>query len=180
MHDHCGNVRWIIVCLQVGSVSLLLLVPDSPDNLDELLVKLPAVSLQQLVQEWLPFSETSVSLPQLTIISSAINVTPFLRQLGIRSIFNATSADLRAAAVAPAVYVKSVTQDAFFSVSFTSVNGVGAVSAYLGKGVSTVLISDTRTRVLIGVWKITAQAHRKQIACSNSLFHNRSLDFGHL
>ena len=179
MHDHCGNLLWIIFCLQVGSVTLLLLVPDSADNLDELLVKLPAVSLQQLVQEWLPFSESSVSLPQLTIISNAINFTPFLRLLGIRSVFNATSADLSAAAVAPAIHIKSVTQDAFFSVSFTSVNAVGAVSTNLGKGVSTVLISGTRTQVLIGVWKITAQAHRKQIACSNSLFYKRALDFGH-
>lgn len=117
--------------LQVGTVTLLLLVPDSADNLDELLVKLPAVSLQQLVQEWLPFSEASVSLPQLTIVSSAINVTPFLRQLGIRSVFNATSGDLSAAMVAPAIHVKSVTQDAFFSVSFTSVNAVGSMSANL-------------------------------------------------
>ena len=161
-------------------MTLLLLVPDSADNLDELLEKLPAVSLQQLVQEWLPFSEASVSLPQLTIINSAINVTPFLRQLGIRSVFNATSADLTAAAVAPGIHVKSVTQDAFFSISFTSVNGVGAASANLGKSVSTVLISNPRTQLLIGVWKITAQAHRKQVVCSNSLFHNRSLDFGHL
>jgi hypothetical protein len=150
----------------VGTVTLLLLVPDSADNLDELLVKLSAVSLQQLVQEWLPYSETSVSLPQLTIISRAINVTPFLRQLGIRSVFNATSGDLSAATVAPAVHVKSVMQDAFFSVSFTSVNSVGSVSTNLGKGVSTVLITDTITQLLIGFWKITAQAHRKQTACS--------------
>ena len=154
-------------------MTLLLLVPDSADNLDELLVKLPAVSLQQLVQEWLPFSDSSVSLPQLTIISNAINFTPFLRLLGIRSVFNATSADLSAAAVAPAIHIKSVMQDAFFSVSFTSVNAVGAVSTNLGKGVTSVLFSGTRTQLLIGVWKITAQA------CSNSLFHNRSLDFDH-
>uniref|UniRef100_A0A1V1FVF5 Putative serine protease 61 n=1 Tax=Reticulitermes speratus TaxID=60591 RepID=A0A1V1FVF5_9NEOP len=128
---HQLNAHAVELPLQVGTVTLLLLVPDSADNLDELLVKLPAVSLQQLVQEWLPYSETSVSLPQLTIISSAINVTPFLRQLGIRSIFNATSGDLSAATVAPAVHVKSVTQDAFFSVSFTSVNSVGSASTNL-------------------------------------------------
>ena len=123
----------LIVCLQVGTVTLLLLVPDSADNLDELLVKLPAVSLQQLVQEWLPHSEVSVSLPQLTVISSATDITPFLRLLGIRSVFNATSGDLSAATVAPGVHVKSVTQDAFFSVSFTSVNSVGSVATKLGK-----------------------------------------------
>ena len=78
--------------------------------------------------------------------------------------------------VAPAIHVKSVTQDAFFSVSFTSVNAVGSMSANVGKGVSTVLISDSSIRLLIGVWKITAQAHRKQIACNNSLFQNRLLD----
>jgi hypothetical protein len=121
----------------VGTVTLLLLVPDSADNLDELLVKLPGVSLQQLVQEWLSYSEASVSLPQLSIVSSAIDVTPFLRQLGIRSVFNATSANLSAATAAPAVYVKSVTQHAFFSTSFVFVNSVGSVSTNLGKGFHT-------------------------------------------
>lgn len=119
-------------------MTLLLLVPDSSDNLDELLVKLPRVSLQQLVQEWLPHSEVSVSLPQFTIVSSAIDVTPFLRQLGIRTAFNTTSADLSAATAAPAVHVKSVTQDAFFSTSYVAVNSVGSVSTNLGKGFSTV------------------------------------------
>jgi hypothetical protein len=118
-------------------VTLLLVVPDSADNLDELLVKLPGVSLQQLVQEWLPHSDVSVSLPQLTIVSNAIDVTPFLRQLGIRLVFNATSADLSVATVAPAVHVKSVTQDAFFSTSFVSVNSVGSLSTNLGKGFRT-------------------------------------------
>jgi serine protease inhibitor len=122
----------------VGTVTLLLLVPDSSDNLDELLVKLPGVSLQELVQEWLPQSEVSVSLPQFTIVSSAIDVTPFLRQLGVRVVFNATSADLRAATAAPAVHVKSIMQDAFFSTSFIAVNSVGSVSTNLGKCFSTV------------------------------------------
>lgn len=119
-------------------MTLLLLVPDSSDNLDELLVKLPGVSLQELVQEWLPYSEASVSLPQFTIVSSAIDVTPFLRQLGVRAVFNVTSADLSAATTAPAAHVKSVTQDAFFSTSFVSVNSVGSVSTNLGRGFSTV------------------------------------------
>jgi hypothetical protein len=121
-------------------VTLLLVVPDSADNLDELLVKLPRVSLQQLVQEWLPHSDISVSLPQLTIVSNAIDVTPFLRQLGIRSVFNATSADLSVATVAPAVHVKSVIQDAFFSTSFVSVNSVGSLSTNLGKGLAVTLV----------------------------------------
>jgi hypothetical protein len=117
-------------------VTLLLVVPDSADNLDELLVKLPRVSLQQLVQEWLPHSDISVSLPQLTIVSNAIDVTPFLRQLGMRLVFNATSADLSVATAAPAVHVKSVIQDAFFSTSFVSVNSVGSLSANLGKSLT--------------------------------------------
>ncbi|PSN41682.1 hypothetical protein C0J52_07698 [Blattella germanica] len=117
--------------LEVRTVSLLLLVPDSADNLDELLVKLSKVSLQQLVQEWLPETEFSVSLPQFTIVSSSIDLTPFLRQLGIRSVFNASSANLSSASKSPSVYVKSVTQDAYFSTSFVAVNSVGAVSSNL-------------------------------------------------
>ncbi|KDR16748.1 leukocyte elastase inhibitor A-like [Zootermopsis nevadensis] len=128
---HQLNAHGVELPLEVGSVSLLLLVPDSSDNLDELLVKLPGVSLQQLVQEWLPHSEASVSLPQFTIVSSAIDVTQFLRQLGVRAVFNATSADLSAATPAPYVHVKSVIQDAFFSTSFVSVNSVGSVSTNL-------------------------------------------------
>lgn len=125
------NAHAVEIPLEVGMVTLLLVVPDSADNLDELLVKLPGVSLQQLVQEWLPRSDTTVSLPQLTIVSSAIDVTPFLRQLGIRLVFNATAADLSVATTAPVVHVKSVTQDAFFSTSFVSVNSVGSLSTNL-------------------------------------------------
>ena len=114
-------------------MNLLLLVPDSADNLDELLVKLSKVSLQTLVQEWLQPTEFSVSLPQLTIVSSNIDLTPFLRQLGLRSVFNSTSANLSTATKSPAVHVKSVLQDAYFSTSFVAVNSVGAVSTKLGK-----------------------------------------------
>lgn len=145
-------------------VTLLLVVPDSADNLDELLVKLPGVSLQQLVQEWLPRSDTSVSLPQLTIVSSAIDVTPFLRQLGIRLAFNATAADLSVATAAPVVHVKSVTQDAFFSTSFVSVNSVGSLSTNLGKCFST---EPSAVKFLIGVGNITAQSQRRQVTASS-------------
>ena len=143
-------------------VTLLLVVPDSADNL-ELLVKLPGVSLQQLVQEWLPRSDTTVSLPQLTIVSSAIDGTPFLRQLGIRLVFNATAADLSVATTAPVVHVKSVTQDAFFSTSFVSVNSVGSLSTNLGKCFST---EPSTVKFLIGVGKITAQSQRRQVTAS--------------
>jgi hypothetical protein len=139
--------------LKAGMVTLLLVVPDSADNLDELLVKLPRVSLQQLVQEWLPHSDISVSLPQLTIVSNAIDVTPFLRQLGIRSVFNATSADLSVATVAPAVYVKSVIQDAFFSTSFVSVNSVGSLSTNLGKRLAVTLVLGPLESIWVRDWQ---------------------------
>ncbi|KAJ4444246.1 hypothetical protein ANN_06037 [Periplaneta americana] len=125
------NANAIELPLEVETVTLLLLVPDSADNLDELLVKLSGISLQQLVQEWLPRSESSVALPQFAIISSGMDLTPFLRQLGIRSVFNATSADLSGATAAPTVHVKSITQDAYFTTSFVAVNSVGSVSTNL-------------------------------------------------
>ncbi|KAJ9577140.1 hypothetical protein L9F63_006262 [Diploptera punctata] len=124
------NAHAVELPLQVGTVNLLLLVPDSPDNLDELLVKLSKVSLQTLVQQWLPRKEFSVSLPQLTIVSSGIELTPFLRQLGLRSTFNSTTANFNAAIKAP-VHVKSVTQDAYFSTSFVAINSVGAITTNL-------------------------------------------------
>ncbi|XP_066996136.2 serpin B8 [Anabrus simplex] len=129
--DHL-NCQAIELLLEVGSVNLLLLVPDSSDAMDELLVKLSGVSFHHLVH-WLTFAETEVSLPQLTVLSSGLDLAPFLRQLGVRSVFNASAADLSQAVdktpQAVPLYVKSVTQDAYFSTSFVAVNSVGSVSS---------------------------------------------------
>nr|CAD7439926.1 unnamed protein product [Timema bartmani] len=123
--------------LEAEAVSLLLLVPDSSDHLDEMIVKLSDVSLQQLVS-WLTPKETEVSLPQLAILSSSLDLTTFLRQLGVRAAFNSSSADLTKASLSgggeafKGVYAKSVMQDAYFSTSFVAVNSVGSVSVNAG------------------------------------------------
>ncbi|XP_046985665.1 intracellular coagulation inhibitor 3-like [Schistocerca americana] len=119
--------------LKVGTFNLLILLPDAPDHIDELLVKLPGVSFQQL-PHWLTYAETEVSLPQFTALSSGLDLTPFMKQLGVRSLFNASAAELgfASASGAPPLYVKSITQDAFFSASYVAVNSVGAVSSHMG------------------------------------------------
>ncbi|GLG99281.1 Putative serine protease 61 [Gryllus bimaculatus] len=131
-HLACSAVE---LQLEVGAVNLLLLVPDAADSMDELLVKLSGVQFAHL-PAWLAWGEREVALPQLAVLSSALDLAPFLRQLGLRRALNASAADLgrararspaapaagpsRLVADAPRLYLKSVTQDAYFSTSFVA------------------------------------------------------------
>ncbi|XP_063242491.1 serpin B8-like [Bacillus rossius redtenbacheri] len=111
--------------LEADAASLLLLVPDNPDRLDEAIVKLSALPLPDLVSG-LERRETEVSLPQLAVLTSGLDLTPFLRQLGVRAAFDAGGADL--ARASNAAYARSVQQDAYFATSFVAVNSVGSVA----------------------------------------------------
>lgn len=95
--------------------------PDTPEGIDELLVSLPKEKLLQTVNS-LPLKETEVSFPQLAILTTDLDLGPFLRQLGIRQLFTN-----------PSGYVRSIKQNAYFSTSFVAVNSVGSFTAQLGK-----------------------------------------------
>lgn len=72
--------------------------------------------------KFLPAKETEVSLPQLAILTSGLDLGPFVRQLGIRQLFTNSHSQVR-----------SIKQNAYFSTSFVAVNSVGSIATELGK-----------------------------------------------
>lgn len=102
-------------------MDLILLLPDLLGGLDEVLVSLSKEKLLLMVKD-LPLKETQVSLPQLAILSSNMDLGPFLRQLGVRQLFTA-----------PHSFIRSIKQNAYFSTSFVAVNSVGSITTQLGK-----------------------------------------------
>lgn len=116
---HRLNCIAIQLPLETRRVYLVLLMPDTPEGIDEMLVSLPKEKLLQMINS-LPLKETEVTLPQLAILSSNLDFGPFLRQLGIRQLFTNSNS-----------YVRSIKQNAYFSTSFVAVNSVGSFTAQL-------------------------------------------------
>ncbi|XP_022197119.1 serpin B10 isoform X2 [Nilaparvata lugens] len=115
------NAHGVELLMEADHASLLLMMPDSVDGLDELLVKLPKEKLNQLIKS-LPFKETEVALPQLAIVTSDLDLVPFFRQLGVKAAF---SGDRKR------THVTTIKQNAYFSTSFVAVNSVGSVGSVL-------------------------------------------------
>jgi len=116
---HRLNCLAVQLPLESRRVHLILLLPDSDAGVDELLASLPREKLLQMVKA-LPLGEAQVSLPQLAILTSDLDLGPFIRQLGLRQLFTS-----------PLTAVRSIKQNAYFSTSFTAVNSVGSVITQL-------------------------------------------------
>lgn len=116
---HRLNCIAVQLPLETRRVYLVLLMPDTPEGIDEMLATLPKEKLLQMVNS-LPLKETEVMLPQLAILSSDLDFGPFLRQLGIRQLFTNSNS-----------YVRSIKQNAYFSTSFVAINSVGSFTAQI-------------------------------------------------
>uniref|UniRef100_A0A1B6I405 Serpin domain-containing protein n=1 Tax=Homalodisca liturata TaxID=320908 RepID=A0A1B6I405_9HEMI len=121
---HRLNCHAVQLPLQSRRVYLILLLPDTPDGVAQVVSSLPKEKLLQMVKS-LPLVETHVSLPQLAILTSDLDLGPFVRQLGVRQLFTDSHN-----------YVRSIKQNAYFSTSFVAVNSVGSVTTQLELGSS--------------------------------------------
>lgn len=81
------------------------------------------------VLDSLPQQETQIMIPQLSAITNNLELIPFLKLLGIVSVFSLNSDGKQKSDV----YVQSVKQNAFFSTSFTALNSVGTIATKYGK-----------------------------------------------
>lgn len=112
----------IMYCLfQSQRVHLILLLPDSVDNINEILTSLAKENLLQAVKS-LPLSETQVALPQLAILTKDLDLAPFLHRIGLDKLFTN-----------PHSHIRSIKQNVYFSTSFVAVNSVGSVMTLLGR-----------------------------------------------
>lgn len=116
---HRLNCLAVQIPLESRRVHMILLLPDTPDGIEQVLVSLSKEKLLQMVKA-LPQQETEVSLPQLAILTSDLDLGPFIRQLGVRQLFTD-----------PHVNVRYIKQNAYFSTSFVAVNSVGSISTEL-------------------------------------------------
>ncbi|KAL1138939.1 hypothetical protein AAG570_009001 [Ranatra chinensis] len=116
--------------LEAPHVSLLLIMPDLREAIDEVLVKISNEKLSFLAKS-LPAQECEVVLPQLVVVTNDIDLSPFLRLIGLSDLFasfNATDKHKQRKGM-----VAFIKQRAYFATSFISVNSVGSSGVSLGK-----------------------------------------------
>jgi len=92
----------------------------------------------------LGYQNTEVLLPQLAAFTNGLDLEPFFKKLGVKAAFNQTvsgSADNNNktsstsrdhASKSPVVTLVSMKQNAYFSMSFITINSVGSVGTKLG------------------------------------------------
>lgn len=92
----------------------------------------------------LGYQNTEILLPQLAAFTNGLDLEPFFKKLGVKAAFNQTvsgSADNNNktsstsrdhASKSPVVTLVSMKQNAYFSMSFITINSVGSVGTKLG------------------------------------------------
>lgn len=92
----------------------------------------------------LGYQNTEVLLPQLAAFTNGLDLEPFFKKLGVKAAFNQTvsgstdnnnktsSTSRDHASKSPVVTLVSMKQNAYFSMSFITINSVGSVGTKLG------------------------------------------------
>lgn len=92
----------------------------------------------------LGYQNTEVLLPQLAAFTNGLDLEPFFKKLGVKAAFNQTVSDNADnnnktsstsrdhASKSPVVTLVSMKQNAYFSMSFITINSVGSVGTKLG------------------------------------------------
>ncbi|XKL60736.1 hypothetical protein PGB90_007793 [Kerria lacca] len=109
--------------------SLLLLMPT---KIDELLVLQNKLFKENFfsVLDSLPQQETQIMIPQLSAVTNNLQLIPFLKLLGIVSVFSPKWDSKQK----QDVFVQSIKQNAFFSTSFSSLSSIGTFSSKYDAG----------------------------------------------
>lgn len=102
--------------------------PNQIDGLANLQVKLFRENFFDVLDS-LSQQETQIMIPQLSAITNNLELIPFLKLLGIVSVFTPNPNSKQKSDV----FVQSVKQNAFFSTSFTALNSVGTIANKYGK-----------------------------------------------
>lgn len=113
---------------QNKKTSLLLLMPNTVHQLPELRANLFRENFFDILDA-LPQQETQIMIPQMSAVTNNLELIPFLKLLGIASVFKASNTNY--SKNKSNVYVQSVKQSAFFSTGFSALNTIGTVSTKL-------------------------------------------------
>ncbi|XP_050425941.1 serpin A9-like [Adelges cooleyi] len=133
---------------ETTKVSMLIMMPDDLNGSELLMERLAKDNFLDILSS-LDYQETQVLVPQLAVFTNAMDLEPFFKKLGVKMAFNQTAFDTlttnssinnQSAASAPKVNnpklptttLVSMKQNAYFSMSFITINSVGSVGTKMG------------------------------------------------
>lgn len=120
------------------------MMPDNVAGTDTMIDRLSKENFLDIVDS-LDYQDAEVMLPQLAAFTDALDLEPFFRKLGIKNAFdaqtvvggggrtpanNATNNNKKSP---PTVTLVSMKQNAYFSMSFITINSVGSTGTKLGR-----------------------------------------------
>lgn len=133
---------------------MLIMMPDDANGSDLMMERLSKDNFLDILDS-LGYQNTEVLLPQLAAFTNALDLEPFFKNLGVKTAFDQTVASAgggivtggsnstgknvppttaagRTSSKSPAVTLVSMKQNAYFSMSFITINSVGSVGTKLG------------------------------------------------
>ncbi|VVC43312.1 Serpin domain,Serpin, conserved site [Cinara cedri] len=127
---------------ETDKVSMLIMMPDDVAGSDTMVDRLSKENFLDIVDS-LGYQDSEVLLPQLAAFTDALDLEPFFRKLGIKNVFDPQMVigNNRASnntithttnKSPPTITLVSMKQNAYFSMSFITINSVGSAGTKLG------------------------------------------------
>lgn len=147
---------------ETDKVSMLIMMPDDVNGSELMIERLSKENFLDILDS-LGYQDTEVLLPQLAAFTNGLDLEPFFKKLGVKAAFNQTvsgsannnnktsSTSRDHASKSPTVTLVSMKQNAYFSMSFITINSVGSVGTKLGirpsasrqkRGIATKVVFD--------------------------------------
>ncbi|CAH1737063.1 serpin B5-like [Aphis gossypii] len=147
---------------ETDKVSMLIMMPDDVNGSELMIERLSKDNYLDILDS-LGYQNTEVLLPQLAAFTNGLDLEPFFKKLGVKAAFNQTVSDNADnnnktsstsrdhASKSPVVTLVSMKQNAYFSMSFITINSVGSVGTKLGirssgsrqkRGIATKVVFD--------------------------------------
>jgi serine protease inhibitor len=127
---------------ETDKVSMLIMMPDDVNGSELMMERLSKDNFLDILDS-LDYQQADVLLPQLAAFTNALDLEPFFRKLGVKTAFDQTveidgganqtkPATVGRMSKSPVVSLVSMKQNAYFSMSFITINSVGSVGTKLG------------------------------------------------
>lgn len=120
---------------------MLIMMPDDVNGSELMMERLSKDNFLDILES-LGYQDTEVLFPQLAAFTNALDLEPFFKKLGIKTAFNqvVTASNNNTVLTnggrpskSPAVMLVSMKQNAYFSMSFITINAVGSGGTKLGQ-----------------------------------------------
>ncbi|XP_050520884.1 leukocyte elastase inhibitor-like [Daktulosphaira vitifoliae] len=133
---------------ETPTVSMLIMMPDNVDGSELLIDRLARDNFLDILNS-LGQQETQILVPQLAVFTNALDLEPFFTKFGVKTVFNKTIETVNSTNInsfnnntmngsksngskLPKSTLISLKQNAYFSMSFITINSVGSVGTKLG------------------------------------------------